>query len=96
MKQEIDIQNLTPLLAAGGVSYAGVFGSFARGEATESSDLDLLVRLERPLSLLQLIRFERELSEHVGRDVDLVTEDSLSPLLRDEVMNDVRTIYEKG
>jgi len=96
MKQEIDIQALKPLFAAGGVSYASVFGSFARGEATESSDIDLLVRLERPLSLLQLIRFERELSEHVGRDVDLVTEDSLSPLLRDEVMNDVRTIYEKG
>lgn len=96
MKQEIELQSLKPLFVSGGISYAGVFGSFARGEATEASDIDILVRFERPMSLLQMIRFERELSEKVGRDVDLVTEDSLSPFIRDEVLHDVRTIYEKG
>lgn len=96
MKQEIELQSLKPLFASGGISYAGVFGSFARGEATETSDVDILVRFERPMSLLQMIRFERELSEKVGRDVDLVTEDSLSPFIRGEVLHDVKTIYEKG
>ncbi len=95
MKQEIELQSLKPLLAAGGVSYAGVFGSFARGEAKETSDMDILVRLEKPMSLLQLIHFERELSQKVGRDVDLVTEDSLNPLIRGEVLRDIKTIYEK-
>lgn len=96
MKQEIELKTLESLFATGGVSYAGVFGSFARGEATETSDVDILVRFERPMSLLQMIRFERELSERVGRDVDLVTEDSLSPFIRGEVLHDVKTIYEKG
>lgn len=95
MKQQIELQSLKPLFVAGGVSYAGVFGSFARGEAKETSDVDILVRMEKPMSLLQLIRFERELSQEVGRNVDLVTEDSLSPFIREEVLRDVKTIYEK-
>ncbi|NTW75997.1 MAG: nucleotidyltransferase family protein [Candidatus Moranbacteria bacterium] len=90
-----ELKSLTPLFDAGGVSYAGVFGSFARGEAHESSDIDLLVRLDRRLSLLQLIRLERELSEKAGRQIDLVTEDALSPFIRDEIMHDLKTIYEK-
>jgi predicted nucleotidyltransferase len=96
MKQEIELKSLEPLFVAGGVSYAGLFGSFARGEANEGSDVDILVRLEKPMSLLQLIRFERELSEKAGRDIDLVTENSLNPLIRSEVLRDIKTIYEKG
>ena len=95
MKQELAIQSLRPLFVSGGVSYAGVFGSFARGEATESSDVDILVRLDEPMSLFQLVRFERELSEKIGRPVDLVTEDALNPLMWDEVLRDMETIYEK-
>ncbi len=96
MKQTLELQFLKPLFVAGGVSYAGVFGSVARGEAGATSDIDILVRLDRPMSLLELIHLERELSEKVGRDVDLVTEDSLHPLIRDEVLRDIQTIYEKG
>jgi predicted nucleotidyltransferase len=96
MKQELETQSLKPLFLAGGVSYAGVFGSFARGEATESSDVDIFIRLEDSMSLLELVRFERDLSEKIGRPVDLITEDALSPFMKDEVMRDMKTIYEKG
>jgi len=46
----------------------------ARGEETEESDVDLLVRFARPKSLLDLVRIEREFSEALGRKVDLLTE----------------------
>ena len=46
------------------------------------SDLDILVRFRRPLSLLRFTSLQRRLSRQVGRPVDLVTEDSLSPYLR--------------
>ena len=71
-----------------------VFGSFANGTATEDSDLDLLVRFEGRVSLLDLVRVERELSELLGQKVDLVTEGSLSPYIRDAVLAQVEPVYE--
>ncbi len=45
----------------------GIFGSAAKGEATESSDIDLFVKLSKPKSLLALVRLERNLSEALGK-----------------------------
>lgn len=71
----------------------GVFGSMVRGEATEKSDLDLLVKFTGRKSLLALVRLERELSAALGRKVDLLTEASLSPYLRETqvIFEDHRT-----
>jgi predicted nucleotidyltransferase len=55
-----------------------VFGSMARNEATKASDIDLLVSFSRPVSLLQIVTLQRESSEALGREVDLLTEASLS------------------
>ena len=71
-----------------------VFGSVARGEEREDSDIDILVRFVHPVSLLTLIRFERELSALFGRKVDLVTEQGLSPYIRNAVLANAREIYE--
>jgi hypothetical protein len=65
-----------------------VFGSRARGEAAESSDLDLLVTLGEGRSLLDLIGFKQELEDLVHRPVDVVTEQALSPYLRDRVLSE--------
>lgn len=54
-----------------------VFGSVARGEATESSDVDLLVRFERGRSLLDQVNLMTELAELLGRHVDVVAEGGL-------------------
>ncbi|MBN1925441.1 MAG: nucleotidyltransferase family protein [Prolixibacteraceae bacterium] len=54
-----------------------VFGSYARGEQTQESDLDILVKFKKAITLLQLIKFENELSEKLGVKVDLVTEGAL-------------------
>ncbi|MCJ7566166.1 MAG: hypothetical protein MUO58_01320 [Anaerolineales bacterium] len=49
-----------------------------------------------PKSLLNLISLEQEISDELGRDVDLLTENALSPYLRDRVKEDLRVIYVSG
>lgn len=55
----------------------GIFGSWARGENGPDSDLDILVELSKPVSLLTFTRMERELSETLNVKVDLVSENAL-------------------
>ena len=77
-----------------GVRSLQVFGSVARGEGEEGSDVDLLVRFSRPVGLLHLVRLERELSEVLGVRVDLVTERALSPYIRVQVKAGSQVVYE--
>lgn len=86
-------KKVAPALQRYDVAYAGIFGSVARGESDASSDVDMLVRFTKPKGLLELIRLERALTEAIGRDVDLVTEGSLSPYLRDRILRDLIVIY---
>jgi predicted nucleotidyltransferase len=65
-----------------------LFGSIARGTATESSDVDILLEMERGRSLLDLVAIKQELEDLLGNQVHLVTESSLSPYLRDEVLKE--------
>jgi predicted nucleotidyltransferase len=55
----------------------GIFGSFARGDNKEGSDIDILVEFKESPSLLTLIRLENDLSEILGIKVDLVTTGAL-------------------
>jgi len=73
-----------------------VFGSYARGEATEASDMDLIADFSRPKSLLDIVRIEREMSSALGVRVDLLTEGAISPYIRDRIADDLRVIYEAG
>ncbi len=63
-----------------------VFGSVARGQATATSDVDLLVDMEPGRTLLDLIGLEQELAELLGRAVDVVTDGGLSPHLRGRIL----------
>ena len=72
----------------------GIFGSMARGEANEQSDIDLLVEFSKRKSLLALVALERQLALTLGRKVDLLTEAALSPYLHDRIMDELQVIYE--
>ena len=69
-----------------GVQSLRVFGSFARGQQGPGSDLDLLVGFEKGRGFSDLLGFCDEVEVAVGRPVDVVTEDGLSPFLRDRVL----------
>lgn len=75
------------------VSTISVFGSTVRGESTPESDIDLLVSFSQPISFLQLVALERELTEALGRKVDLLTENSLSPYLREQILAERQLVY---
>jgi len=76
-------------------SKIGIFGSYSRNENNQNSDLDVLVKLEESISLLQLVRLERELSEILGLKVDLITEGALkNKKLRTYIEKDLVIIYQ--
>ncbi len=59
-----------------------VFGSYARNEQTEKSDLDLMVSFEETPTLLEFIDLKEYLEDITGIKVDLVTEESISPYVK--------------
>jgi predicted nucleotidyltransferase len=92
-REEIETA-LVSILAKYGVRKIGLFGSYARGEERTDSDLDVLVEFEKRKSLLTLVRIERELSEHIGVKVDLLTEQAISPYLVERIKADLKVIYQ--
>ena len=76
---------------------AWLFGSYARGEEREDSDIDLLVKFDRsiPIGLFAYLRIHRELEEKLGRKVDLVEEGTLRPAAQSTANRDLRVIYER-
>lgn len=79
------------------VQRAWVFGSFARGEETPDSDLDLLVDYDKSnkLSLLDVVRFKLDLEKILGREVDLVENGYLKPFALPSAERDKYLIYER-
>ena len=75
---------------------AWIFGSFARGEETPQSDVDILVVLDpnSPIGL-EFFGMYEDLKELLGRKVDLVTDRSLSPFARESVERDRKLVYER-
>ena len=76
---------------------AYLFGSFSRGEATESSDIDILIVLYESQHIgLKFFGMYEDLKDLLGRKVDLVTERSLAPFARESVNRDKILIYESA
>jgi predicted nucleotidyltransferase len=71
------------------VKTIGVFGSVARDEQTGTSDIDLLVEFSKPVGFVTFMRLEHFLSEQLGNQVDLVTSESLKPVIRQDVLAEV-------
>ena len=77
---------------------AWLFGSYARGEETPNSDVDLLVMFDHstPIGLFAYARMHRELEEHLGRKVDLVEEGTLRPAAEKTAKKDMKIVYERA
>lgn len=84
---------IIPLLKEYGVEKAGLFGSLARGEETDESDIDLLVELPAKASLLDLAGLKIDLEELLAQKVDVLTYDSLHPLLKDSILNEQVPVF---
>ena len=74
---------IVPVLKRYNVVRAAVFGSFVRGEMEKGSDIDILVEFGGEESLLDLVALKMELEEVLGRDVDVLTYNSLHPFIRE-------------
>jgi predicted nucleotidyltransferase len=95
----IDLRSkVTPILQPY-VNRISVFGSYARGDATAESDIDLLIALKpadtRPvLGLFEFIKLEETLAKKLGCEVDLVTEEGLNPRRKFNIEKDRVVLYE--
>lgn len=76
------------------ISFCALFGSFARGEATKESDIDLLVRFSKPIGW-KFYGIAEDLEDALGRKVDLATEKMLNKYIRESVLQDLQVIYEE-
>ncbi|MEW6556884.1 MAG: nucleotidyltransferase family protein [Elusimicrobiota bacterium] len=77
-----------------GITFLGIFGSCARDEAKDTSDIDMLVKFKKPKGL-EFITIQEELANLLRKKVDLVTQGALHHLLKDKILSEVVTIYEK-
>jgi len=67
----------------------GIFGSYARNNAKERSDIDLIVEFEEPVSLLGVIKAENYLTELLGIRVDLVPKEDIRKELKETILKEV-------
>ncbi len=86
-------RQIAPILKKHDVKKAAVFGSFARGESKKNSDIDILIEYKKDdKSLLDLVRLQFELQEKLNKKVDLLTYNSIHPLLKDRILKEKEEI----
>jgi len=93
MKRQEIINEIIACLTKPGAKRIAIFGSFARRQESAASDIDILVEFVGGVSLLSLVRLERELSERLGWKVDLLTESSISPYIMENIKDELEVIY---
>lgn len=97
MNKDIIIKLIADYFKTQPVLKAYLFGSYSRGEETESSDIDILIVLDESQHIgLKFFGMYEDLKDLLGRKVDLVTERSLAPFARESVNRDKILIYERA
>ena len=87
-------KKIRPVLKSYGVTYAGIFGSISRGEDRPDSDVDILVKLGKPMGMFSYMKLIKSIEDLLNRRVDLVTEQSLSKFVKPYILPELKTIYE--
>jgi len=82
-------KKIVKILKKNKVVRAGIFGSYARGEQKENSDIDILVEInDKKFSLLDLVGLEMEIKSILKKEIDLLTYKGISPYLRDRILEE--------
>lgn len=89
-------ENLPFLRKSFHVDKVGLFGSYARQEQTEESDLDLLVDFETTPNFIQLVELEEHLSKLLGIKVEIITSGGIKDRVRPNIMKDMEFIGAKS
>ena len=85
-------QEILDVAARHGARNVRLFGSTARGEARPDSDIDLLVEMDADRSLLDLVGLGQDLEALLAHKVDVLTDASLHPALRDRILAEARPL----
>lgn len=92
-----EIKNkILPFVNEYGIRRVGIFGSFARGDAKESSDIDLIFDFEKSFGLFAMSGLKLALENELGKKIDIVEFSSLDPYIGKPIMDEVVMIYEQG
>ena len=91
-------EKILPTLKKYGIKKAALFGSFARGEQKPDSDIDILVKFKdrENKTLLDLVGLELELVDVLNRKVDVLTYNSIHPLLKEYILKEQVVFYEEA
>jgi len=71
------------------ITEMGIFGSYVRGEQKKRSDVDILVEIGKPVSLLTFVNIENYLAKILKTKVDLIPKDSIRPELKERILKEV-------
>ena len=85
-------RQIVQIAGSHGAKSVRLFGSFALGNATARSDIDLLVEMEGNRSLLDVIAIKNGVEDITGRKVDVVTKKALSPYFADQILRSARQL----
>lgn len=81
-------RKILPILQRYGVKKVGLFGSCVRGKMRKDSDIDILVEIEKDISLFDFVGIKLEIEEALGRKIDLVEYSTIKPLLKERILNE--------
>lgn len=88
-------KQILPIIQEYNIDYAAIFGSYARGEETQKSDLDILVHFASPVTYFDIFDIEKKIAKNVKiKKVDLITKDALHPSISKYVKKDLKVIYD--
>ncbi|WP_205948501.1 nucleotidyltransferase family protein [Pueribacillus theae] len=88
MKLKDNREEILRIAKENGIKNLKLFGSVARSEDGEESDIDLLVSFEEGKSLFDLIRFKQEMEEIMGKNVDVLTENAIHHSIKEKILNE--------
>ena len=94
MLSKNQIQIIIDILKPYNPKRIGLFGSFARNEEKDNSDIDILFSLHKPIGLFTLAKIHHDLEVRLQKKVDLISENGLNKFIKEQVLKEATYFYE--